>query len=179
MIDIIKTNRLILRPFNAEDSKDLFEYLSDESVVMYEPYSVFTEDECVKEALSRSENSSFIAVTLAKNGKLIGNIYFNKTQPDFINTYEIGYVFNPKYGGLGYATEAAKAIMAYGFTGLDLHRIIAMCSVKNEKSWKLLERLNMRREATRIKNMYFDCDENGNPLWFDSYQYAILKDEWK
>lgn len=178
-IDLIKTERLILRAFKAEDYNELYEYLSLEAVVKFEPYSVLSLEECIKEAKDRSRNFAFIAVTLAKNGKLIGNIYFEKSEPDYIDTYELGYVFNPKYGGLGYATEAAKAIVDYGFKELNAHRVIGMCNIKNDSSWKLLERLNMRREATRLSNMFFECDENGKGLWFDSYQYAILDREWK
>ncbi|MDZ5034798.1 N-acetyltransferase, partial [Clostridium perfringens] len=49
---------------------------------------------------------------------------------------------------------------------------------KNEHSWKLLERLHMRREGLLLKNIYFKTDINGEPIWLDTYEYAILKKEW-
>ena len=52
------------------------------------------------------------------------------------------------------------------------------CNPLNEHSWKLLEGLNMRREGTLIKNIYFKKDINGKPLWADTYEYGILKSEW-
>ena len=53
-----------------------------------------------------------------------------------------------------------------------------MCNPKNERSWKLLERLHMRREGLLLQNIYFETDRNGAPIWLDTYEYAILKEEW-
>lgn len=60
---------------------------------------------------------------------------------------------------------------------LNARRIIAMCSPKNDSSWKLLERLKMRREGLLLKNVYFKTDENNKPIWLDTYEYAILVSE--
>jgi len=103
-------------------------------------------------------------------------LFYDKSSK--IDTYQIGYVFNEKFQGFGYASEAVRALLDNLFTKYDAHRVIAMCNTKNIKSWRLLEKLGFRREATRVKNMYFEKDENGSPIWFDSYQYALLKDEW-
>ncbi|WP_348983851.1 GNAT family protein [Fusibacter sp. A2] len=90
----------------------------------------------------------------------------------------MGYVFNKAYHGKGYATEAVRAVVDNTFKFKNAHRFVAFCNVLNEPSWHLLERIGMRREAHRVKNMFFDNDEKGDPLWFDSYQYAILETEW-
>ncbi len=60
---------------------------------------------------------------------------------------EIGYIFNPDQHGRGYATEAANAMLRYGFEELGLHRIHARCDLRNSASWRVMERLGMRREA--------------------------------
>ena len=172
----IKASRLILRRFRADDWKDLYEYLSDEEVVLFEPYYVYTESECKKEAEGRAKDESFWAVCLKDTGKLIGNIYFDKQDFD---TWELGYVFNKKFQKQGYATESAKAIMNYAIKNLNARRIIAMCNPKNDASWRLLERLKMRREGYLLKNIYFKVDENNNPIWADTYEYAILASEWE
>ncbi|MEG1255083.1 GNAT family protein [Clostridium sp.] len=52
-----------------------------------------------------------------------------------------------------------------------------MCSAENEESWKVLERLKMRREGHLFKNIYFKVDENNKPIWLDTYEYAILASE--
>jgi len=53
-----------------------------------------------------------------------------------------------------------------------------MCNPLNEPSWRLLERLGMRREGHLIKNIYFKKDECGNPIWADTLEYAVLASEW-
>lgn len=175
---ILETERLILRRFLEDDWKDLYEYLSQEAVVKYEPYNTFSEEECKKEALKRSQQECFWAVCLKENNKLIGNVYFQQQEPKEFLTWELGYVFNPQYYGQGYATESCKKVIDYGFKVLSARRIVAMCNPKNESSWKLLERLNMRREGHLLKNIYFKCDEQGHPIWNDTFEYAILSEEW-
>jgi len=171
----IITDRLIIRKFEKNDWHDLYEYLSDKEVVKYEPYDVYSENQAKEEAVRRSKDESFYAVCLKENGKLIGNLYLCKGAFD---TWELGYVFNRKYQGKGYATESAKALLDYAFKHLGARRIIAMCSRENERSWKLLERLHMRREGLLLQNIYFKTDSSGMPVWLDTYEYAILKEEW-
>lgn len=177
-MNILETERLILRRFSYDDWRDLYEYLSQESVVKYEPYGVCTEDECKEEALSRSKEEAFWAVCLKENNRLIGNVYFQQQEYGNLKTWEIGYVFNPTYQRKGYATESCKEILRYGFEYLKAHRIIAMCNPENIPSWKLLERLNMRREGHLRKNIFFKYDEEKNPIWTDTYEYGILAEEW-
>lgn len=175
---ILETDRLIIRRFQLEDWMDLYDYLSREEVVRFEPYNVFSEEECVKEAARRTEMECFLAVCLKETEKLVGNIYFQQEGPKEFLTWELGYVFNLDFWGKGYATESCRRIMDFAFADLYTRRITAMCNTKNERSWKLLERLGMRREGHFIKNVHFKFDENKNPLWNDSYAYAILAEEW-
>lgn len=53
-----------------------------------------------------------------------------------------------------------------------------MYNPKNSSSWKLLEHLHMRREGLHLQNIYFKTGSNGEPIWVDTYEYAILKSEW-
>ncbi len=176
---LVETEHLLIRKFKSTDANDLFEYLGDEEVVIFEPYDMFTLEECKSEAMERQESDTFLAVELKASGKLIGNVYFAQVEPRKAKTYTLGYVFNRHYQGRGLATEAARAIVEYGFSHYAAHRIIAMCNVLNEPSWRLLERIGMRREALRIGNMFFDEGADGKPLWFDSYQYGVLENEWE
>lgn len=170
----LKTERVHLRQFKESDSSDLYDYLSDTEVVKYEPYKAFSKEEAMKEAARRAESTEFFAVCL-ENGKVIGNVYFSKGAFD---TWMIGYVFNRQYWGQGYASESVKAVIEYGFTELGVHRITALCNPENEASWHLLERVGMRREGVLKKNVYFWKDEQGVPIWQDTYEYALLKDEY-
>lgn len=168
------TERLLIRDFRETDGEDLYEYLSDEEVVRYEPHKVFSREEAYKEAKRRAEDENFLAVCL-ESGKVIGNLYFAKGG---FETFEVGYVFNKSYWKNGYATESLNALLKYAFEELEVRRIIAMCDPKNLNSWNLLERVGMRREGTLLKNVYFFVDEEGKPIWKDTYEYALLKDEY-
>ena len=53
-----------------------------------------------------------------------------------------------------------------------------MCNPLNVSSWRLLERLNLRREGHLKQNIFFKYDDEGNPMWNDTYEYGILKHEW-
>lgn len=175
----LETDRLIIRRFSCFDWEDIYEYLSQEEVVKYEPYGVFTELDCKKEVAIRARNEAFLAVCLKDNNKLIGNIYFERQEPKEFANWEIGYVFNPKYYGMGYAAESCRAVIDYGFKNLKVRRVVAMCNPENISSWKLLERLKMRREGYLRKNIFFKLNEKGEPNWTDTYEYAILADEWE
>ncbi len=175
----IKTDRLIIRRFSYNDWVDLYEYLSQERVVRYEPYDVLTEKECKKEAVVRSRNKAFLAVCLRDSNKLIGNIYFEQQEPKDCGNWEIGYVFNPIYYGKGYATESCSAVIDYGIENFNVRRVVAMCNPENKSSWKLLERLKMRREGHLRNNIFFKRNKEGEPIWIDTYEYAVLADEWE
>ncbi len=170
----IITERLVIRRFLENDGEDLYEYLSIPKVLEFEPYKPFSKEESYEEAKRRVSDEKFLAVCL-KDGKVIGNFYF---APGKFETWEVGYVFNEKYWGNGYASEGLLALIKYGFDELGIRRIIARCDPKNPNSWKLLERVGMRREGTLLQNVYFFTDEEGNPIWKDTYQYAILKSEF-
>ena len=171
-IIIAETERLILRRYKRDDIQDLFEYLSDEEVVKYEPYKPHTLDEA-KEALEwRIGTDEMIAVELKNSHKMIGNVYMGKR--DF-EALEIGFVFNRNYWGHGYAGESCKALSGLAFSN-GVHRIYAECDPNNKRSWKLLEALGFQREAHFRKNVYFWKDDAGKAIWKDTYVYAKLND---
>lgn len=169
-IIIAETERLILRRYKKEDLQDLFEYLSDAKVVEYEPYKPLTLDETRENLEWRIGTEEMIAVELKNSHKMIGNVYAGKR--DF-EALEIGYVFNHNFWRHGYATESCKALIDRAFSN-GIHRIYAECDPLNERSWKLLEALGFQREAHLRENVYFWKDENGKPIWKDTYIYGRL-----
>lgn len=173
---MLKTERLVLRPFEEADAEGLHACLGDEEVVRYEPYGAMTMEECRLEAARRASDEAFWAVCLA-DGTLIGNLYLSGA--DEFGTREIGYVFARACWHKGYATEAARRLVAYAFERLATRRIIALCDTRNAASFALMERLGMRREGEFKKNVGFKTDAHGNAIWTDSYQYAILKEEFE
>jgi [ribosomal protein S5]-alanine N-acetyltransferase len=174
---IMETERLMIRPFSEEDWRDLHEYLSQEQVLKYEPGNVSNEEDCRKIARERAQADRFWAVCLKESDKMIGHIYFEQKEPAPFQTWMLGYIFNPAFYGNGYATEACQRILKYGFEELGAHRVMAMCNPDNAASWRLLERLHMRREGHFKKAAFFRTTADGQPIWHDAYQYAILKEE--
>ena len=87
---------------------------------------------------------------------------------------ELGWTMHPDHGGHGYATEAVAELVRICFEGLGLRRVIAQCFSDNESSWRLMERLGMRREQHNVRESLHR--ELG---WLDGYGYALLADEWR
>ena len=113
------------------------------------------------------------AIELTDSGKVIGNIYCGKR--DFA-AREVGYIVNKRYQQKGYAAEALSAVIAQAFND-GAHRVYAECDARNVPSWKLLEKVGLRREAYFRRNIWFHRDEDGEPIWKDTLVYAILEDE--
>ena len=173
---LLETERLFIRYFSEEDKGDLYDYLSREEVVKYEPYTLLIPDRQRPEEAARRRRIRIFMRLALKSGKVIGNLYLSKGDYD---TWELGYVFNSDFWGNGYAYESAAALITQAFEEWGARRLVAMCNPQNQSSWKLLERLGFRREGTLIRNIYFFCDEAGEPLWQDTYEYGMLKEEWR
>lgn len=172
---IITTDRLIIRKYEEKDLDDLYEYLSDEEVVSFEPYSALSLEETKKNLEWRVSSDEIFAIELKSTGKMIGNVFLGKRECE---TLELGYVLNRKFWGNGYAFEACYAMCANVFSN-GTHRIEANCDPLNSASWKLLEQLGFVREGHLHKDIYFRKDENGNPIWKDTYIYSKLNVEEK
>lgn len=97
--------------------------------------------------------------------------------PPYLQTWELGYILNPQYQRQGYMSEAVRALVWKRLSDGDIHRIIAHCNPQNTPSWKLLEKVGFRREGLLKQNIYFRKDLQGEPLWMDTFVYALLKSE--
>lgn len=86
---------------------------------------------------------------------------------------ELGWVLDPAYTGRGYATEAIRAVIDVCFGPLGLRRVHAGCFADNEPSWRLMERLGMRREEFSRKTALHRSGE-----WLDGVNYGLLAEEW-
>ncbi|MEM6431446.1 MAG: GNAT family protein [Deinococcota bacterium] len=175
----IHTDRLTLRPFGQADFEAMHAYHSDLEVCRYLPWSARGREDSqaalerrfYSTQLSREGDALYLAVTISKTADLIGEvILFLRSLTS--QQAELGYVFNPAFAGCGYATEAAKAMLELGFEQFKFHRIYARCDTRNIASYKLMERLNMRREAHFLQNQF----DKG--AWCDQFTYALLAPEW-
>ncbi len=169
----IRTSRLLLRPFRESDYDDLFEFLSQLKDDEFEGYPGITYENGREHMKYRLGSEEFYAIELTESGKVIGNIHCGNR--DF-EAKEVGFIVNKRYQRRGYAAEALSAVIAQAFRE-GTHRIYAECDPRNVPSWKLLEKVRLRREAYFRQNIWFRRDEGGAPVWKDTLVYAILDNE--
>jgi len=174
---MISTKRLTIRSFTAGDAADLYEYLSAPAIYRFEPGEPVDFDRAVRIAQERASATDFWAIELTETSKMIGHIYFKQTEPAELRTWELGYIVNPAYQRRGYATEATAALLRKTFQEKHIHRVFAHCNPENPASWKVLERVGLRREGLFRKNIFFRRGPDGEELWTNTYEYAILKEE--
>ncbi len=177
-IPTLETERLILRRMRRTDADDMYAYAHREDVTTYllwspHPSKAYTSD-YLRYIDQRYRIGEFYdwAVVEKESGRMIGTCGFTRFElPHRMG--EIGYVLNPMYHQKGYATEAAKRVVEFGFTTLGLHRIEAKFMQGNEASLRVMERMGMtfegyRRDGMLVKNKYRTIGI-----------CAILEDEWK
>lgn len=168
----IGTARLLIRPFQAGDEQAVHTYMSDPAVTTYLPEGTLSADGSrAFVARNLGAEAEALAVTLGADGPLVGHMLFHPWFAE--HTYEIGWAFNRAFHNRGYASEAAAALLAHAFERLHCHRVIATCQPENGASFRVMEKLGMRREGH-----FRQCIHRGGELWWDEYFYAILADEW-
>ena len=130
----------------------------EEYIEMQSALAPFEEDKCFDLALERKED-----------GKVVGLVSLVRRKH---RQGEIGWALGVAYREQGYATEAASALMTYGFTVLNLHRIEARTNSGNTGSWRVMERLGMVQEA-RLRDAV-----TSDGKWLDTLIYGTLAREW-
>jgi len=162
-----------------DDWPAVFAYQSDPRYQRYYPLMEQTQEqtqEFIKMFLDQQQETPRrkfqLAATLKTNSKLIGNCGIRMDTAD-AHKADIGYEFSPEYWGKGYATEAAQAIVRFGFRTLRLHRIWSWCIADNLGSARVLEKVGMQLEGRLRENEYF------RGRWWDTLMYAILESDWK
>jgi ribosomal-protein-alanine N-acetyltransferase len=175
----LSTSRLVIREFRPDDWQAVREYAHDPVVTRYVPWGPNTEEE-TRAALARmiarqgqDPRTEFdLAVTLAREQSLVGACRLFVSDPG-VGQGWLGYVLRRDAWGNGYATEAARALLRFGFLRLELHRVFATCDVQNTASEKVLRKLGMRHEGLMRQDRWI------RDRWRDSHLYAILEDEWR
>lgn len=175
----IRTERLELRPFESGDAAALLAFRSLPEVARYlyrEPETAAELAEQLPRKVAQSRLTQpgerlSIAAVLRGGGALIGDLTLFWHSREH-GAGEIGFVFDPRYGGRGLATEAARVLLALGFEQLALHRIVGRCDARNDRSARLMERLGMHREAHLHENEWVKGE------WTDELIFAMLAGEW-
>ncbi len=175
----IQTERLILREFELEDWRAVYAYQNDPRYLEFYEWEHRTEQDAkafvqmFMQQQGEAPRTKFqLAIVLPETNKVIGNVGLRKRS---VKTYQadMGYEVDPRYWGTGYATEAAEAILKFGFEQLRLHRIWAQAIASNANSIRVLEKLGMRQEGRFRENEYF------KGRFWDTVIYGILEEEWR
>jgi RimJ/RimL family protein N-acetyltransferase len=175
----VRTGRLLLRPLSVGDVDALLAYRSRPDVCRYVPFEPMTRgvihdrlgSQWANTELTDEGQALTLGVEVAGTGELVGDVVLFWHSRHH-GGGEIGYVLHPDFGGHGYATEAAHALLRLGFDELGLHRIVARLDERNESSAKVARRLGMRQEARLVHNEFFKGE------WSTELDFAMLADEW-
>lgn len=172
------TPRLRLREFSEDDWRATWPYESNPDVVRYMSHGVRTPEESLKyiqdsmaTALESPRRIHDLAVVLREDGRLIGRVGLKVVDAEQ-REGALWYILNPSWWGSGYISEAAGAMLDFGFTTLGLHRVWADCDPRNTGSVRVMQRLGMRPEAHFRENVFLKGE------WCDSLIHAILDREW-
>ncbi|HEY1425219.1 MAG TPA: GNAT family N-acetyltransferase [Caulobacteraceae bacterium] len=170
-VTLLETERLSLRRITASDAPAIHAYMSDPEVTRWLIPGLLDEAGArafaEKNAGRRPRN---LAVIERASGEFVGHMAFH---PWFVRaTHEVGWAIGRPHQGRGYATEAARALLRHAFEVLGCHRVIATCQPQNPASWRVMEKLGMRREAHFRQVIPRDAGE-----WWDEYVYALLAEE--
>ena len=175
----LSTKRLLLREYVESDWPSVLEYQRDPRYLRFYTWNDRTEDDVrafvqafVDAQREQPRVKYSFAVTLKTSGQLICNCNIRKNQAAD-RVAEIGYEFAPDHWGNGFATEAARAIVAYGFDELKLHRIAAWCIAENVASARVLEKVGMQAEG-RLREQ-----EWMKGRWWDTRLFGVLEQKWK
>ena len=170
----LKTERLLLRPFEFGDVDDVLAYASEPDVGQYlslpRPY---TRDNAVEYVARQvlEEWSTRPAFAIVFEGHVVGGIGLRiKRRHD---AAELGYALGKPQWGRGLTPEAARAVVGWGFERYGLNKVCSYAALKNRRSWRVMEKLGMTREALLRSHA---------KLWgeyVDEVYYGVLRKEWE
>jgi RimJ/RimL family protein N-acetyltransferase len=175
----IDTGRLLLRPFRRGDVDAVYSYRSRPDVAEYLTDSTMSHGECADAVRARAGQISFtgegdkivLAMERKDDARLIGEVSLIwRSVPD--RQGEVGYILHPDAHRQGLATEGARALLAFGFEVMGLHRIYARCDARNAASAKVMKRLGMTEEARLREHMQL------KGRWHEEVMCAVLDREW-
>lgn len=176
---LLQTERLTIRDFVEDDWRSIVERSVQEDVARYMEWDTTTWAEREKvvawireqQTLTLDTFGEYVEFAVELGEASIGTVGLKRSSK-LNKVAEVGWALDPKYGGKGYATEATAAFMDWCFRNLDLHRFTSVCDARNTGSYKLMERLGMRREALHLKSSLIKGE------WVDDFVYAVLEEEW-
>ncbi len=168
----LRTDRLHLRPWRFGDVADVMDYATDAEWARYlavpDPYVSRSAEEFIANAVI-ADLEVQRQWAIVHEGKVSGGINLTVHDP---GSAEMGYSIARPLWGRGLMTEAAGAVVAHGFGEWGLARIQATADVRNKGSWRVMEKLGMKREGVLRSHRLIRGER------VDDVLYAILAEEW-
>jgi RimJ/RimL family protein N-acetyltransferase len=168
--------RVMLREFTSGDLADSLRIVGDDEVTSWLSFDSRNADEArtmlegiVTRARQQPRAEYYLAAALPADGAVIG---FARLGLAGVRAAKLGFAIRHSDWGRGYATDAAQALITFGFGELGLHRISAAAGPDNAASLAVIKRLGMTYEG-RIRDHVFT-----NGAWRDSLLYSLLAGEW-
>lgn len=178
---MLETQRLLLREWQDGD-RDAFAAMNvDPRVMEFFPHTLtrVESDELVDRMirLTNEEGFSFAAIERKTDGAFVGMAGIARVNFEvaFCPTVEIGWRLPVASWGHGYASEAARAWLRYGFVDLELPEIVSFTAATNRRSQAVMQRIGMRRDA--VRDFAHPALPDGHPLR-PHVLYTLTRDEW-
>ena len=171
----IETERIIIRNIKQKDAEGLLEYLSHPRVNCFAGDRLCSREAAWAYMQYSPKDMLRYAVSLKKDDFIIGDVFALRENED---TYNVGWHFNKRFEGKGFACEAAAGLLDYLFREAGARRIYGFVEDDNIRSKRLCERLGMRREGCFKEFVTFVNNPDGSPKYEDTCVYAILEKEW-
>ncbi|RYP84181.1 N-acetyltransferase [Nocardioides guangzhouensis] len=175
----VRTDRLVLRPATPGDADATFAYRRLESVGQW--LTELPTDLASYRATFVDPTRLAATVVVERDGRTVGDLMLRVedawAQQEVADRAtgrqaELGWVLDPACTGHGYATEAVRALLRVSFHDLGVRRVVATCFLDNVASWRLMERVGMRREAHAVRE---SLHRSGR--WLDTVTYALLAED--
>ena len=174
----LTTERLVLRAYRAADWRALHRFNAKPAFIRYLPIEPQTPattkayiQDCLADGARVPRRRFMLAVALGDTDTVIGGVRI-EIMSIANRTAALGYSIDPAHWGHGFATEAARRLLAFGFDDLGLNRIEATGHPDNPASIRVLRKLGMRREG------YLRQHLRVRDRWLDGLLYAMLADEF-
>ena len=170
----LRTDRLLLRPFDFRDVDNVLAYASEPEFGRYLPVPrPYTRDDAVEFVAHRvlAEWSTRPLFAMVFEGQVVGGVGLRVYASD--ERAELGYALAKQHWGKGLTLEAARAVVDWGFERYTLHKIYARADLRNRQSWRVMEKLGMAREGV-LRSHEKPRDEH-----VDDVYYGVLREEWE
>lgn len=182
MADIIaETERLVLRTIEESDAAEQMRLLNTPTVMARLGGVKELHEIEAKHAKGRAmyarEGFSFLFMIEKASGEMVGHCGMKRVDNPLapnVGDHEVGWLVREDRWRRGYAEEAMRAVLEWAFTRIGAPHVVALTSLANAGSWKLMEKLGMvRREDLDFSDPAFPPEDN------PTIQYSLTKEQWE